>query len=164
MTLDLPVTERRLKSTARLMHQSMWLLFAVAAGLMVVVRRSGMVRTGSIWMLGCAVLAFMLSFALRDMVRKVVRRNTEDKLVKDVKNYLQKEPVGPVVQAAPARTAASGPDEEFVPGRANDFLRLKEIAPRGQGADLVVFDAIPARESTSVRLDFYPVLLPVRAC
>src|ERR1035438_8150021 len=80
MTFDLPIAEQRLKNTARLAHQSMWLLFLIAAGLMFAVRSSSQARTGSIWILGCAVLAFMFSFALRDAVRKLGHRNTENRI------------------------------------------------------------------------------------
>ena len=40
MTSDLYLSERRLKSTARLMHQSAWLLFLIAASLRFGLRRS----------------------------------------------------------------------------------------------------------------------------
>jgi len=165
MTLDLPFAERRLKSTARLMHQSMWLLFLIAAGLMVAVRRSGTVRAGSVWVLSAAVLIFMLSFVLRDVVRIISHRNTEDKLVKEVKNFLQREPVWPVAQAAPAAAAvtepATRPEEEPVPCRAADFIQPKGARPCVQEPDLAVFDAIPAHDSMGVRSNFYPVLLPI---
>ena len=107
MTFDLPIAERRLRNTSRLVHQSMWLLFLVAAGLMVIVRRSVPPRNGSVRILGCALRAFMLSFALRDVVRKVGRRNTEDKIVKDVKIFLERQTAPPAGQPAPAKVAVS---------------------------------------------------------
>jgi hypothetical protein len=100
MTFDLPIAEQRLRNTARLAHQGMWLLFLIAAGLMIVVGRSAPARTGSIWFLSCAVLAFMFSFALRDVVRKVGHRNTENRIVRDVKIFLEREPALPVRQPA----------------------------------------------------------------
>lgn len=161
MTLDLPTSERRLKNTARLMHQSMWVLLVISVSLMLIVRRAGAIHTGSIWILSCAVLAFMLSFALRDVVRKVGHRNTEAKLVKEVKSFLQTEPVA---AATPVKGGVSQPiahtDEISIPARA-DFAPSKGITPRAQEPDLVVFDAIPARAPISVRVNFYPVLLPV---
>src|SRR5579862_2620738 len=140
MTLDLPTSERRLKNTARLMHQSMWVLLVISVSLMLIVRRAGAVHTGSIWILSCAVLAFMLSFALRDAVRKVGHRNTEAKLVKEVKSFLQTEPVA---VAAPVKVAVNQAvlqtDELPIPGRA-DFAPAKGINPREPESDLVVFD------------------------
>src|ERR1700722_10767506 len=92
MNFPLPIAEQTLKNTPRHLHQSMWLLFAIAAGLMIIVGRSVPARTGSVWILGCAVMAFMLSFALRDVIKKVGHRNTEDRIVKDVKTFLESEP------------------------------------------------------------------------
>ena len=169
MTFDLPMTERRLKSTARVMHQSMWLLFLVAVGLMLIVRRSVAVRTGSFWVLGCALLAIMFSFALRDMVRKLGRRNAEDQIVKDVKTFLQRqdpapvEPPTPVKEVAVAAQPAAVPGDAFVPSRSADFLELKGALPGQPEADLVVFDAFPCRESASFRMNFHAILQPVVA-
>ena len=109
MTFDLAITEQRLKNTARVAHQSMWLLFLIAAGLMIVVSHSAAARTGSIWVLGCAVLAFMLSFAMRDMVRKAGHRNTENRIVRDVKIFLEGEPA--VLFRKLATAAAPAPAE-----------------------------------------------------
>lgn len=166
MTFDSLIAERKLKTTAQFMQQSMWLVFLIAPGLLMIVRRSGLVRTGSMWMLGCTVLAFMLSFALRDAVRKIGHRNTEDKLVKEVKTYLESAPSVPVAPPAPPRAAVSQPvgrmGDAFVPCRAADFLPPQSVAPRAPGAGLAVFDAMPARDSIGVRLDYYAVLLPVR--
>jgi hypothetical protein len=166
MSFDLPIAEQRLKNTARLAHQSMWLLFLIAAGLMIVVRRSAPARTGSIWFLGCAVLAFMFSFALRDFVRKVGHRNTENKIVRDVKIFLETEPailVRPPAPA-PAKAAASGPGGpvDDVPSRSAGFVSLNgAVAYRTPAADPVVFDAFPSHSSVAVRTEFFPVLLPV---
>jgi hypothetical protein len=164
MSFDLPIAEQRLKNTARLAHQSMWLLFLIAAGLMIVVRRSAPARTGSIWFLGCAVLAFIFSFALRDFVRKVGHRNTENKLVRDVKIFLEAEPAILVREAAPAKAAASHPAvlEGDVPSRSAGFVPLNgSSAYRTPATDPVVFDAIPSRPCVSVRTDFFAVMLPV---
>ncbi len=166
MTLDNLIAERKLKSTAQFMQQSMWLVLPIAAALLMIVRRSGVVRSGSFWILGCTVLAFMLSFALRDAVRKIGHRNTEDKLVKEVKTFLENAPAVPVAPPAPPLAAASQPSgrmsDAFVPSRAADFLPPHSVAPRAPGAGLSVFDAMPAREFIGVRLDYYAVLLPVR--
>jgi hypothetical protein len=164
MTFDLPIAERKLRNTERLVHQGMWLLFAVAAALMVILRRSAPARIGSVWILGCAVLALMLSFALRDVVRKLVRRNTEDKIVKDVKIFLEREPVSPVKRPVLAEVTvrpATGP-EQAVPSKSAGFVPLKGAAAyRPPTGDPVVFDAFPSRDSASVRMDFYAVLMPV---
>ena len=166
MTFDLPIAERRLKSTARLVHQSMWLLFVIAAGLMMILRRSIPARTGSVWILGCAVLAFMLSFALRDVVKKLAHRNTEDRIVHDVKAFLEREPAPPARQPRLATAAASQADEPaddtLRPSKPADFMPLKGAAAyRTPTGDPVVFDAFPARESVAIRMDFYAVLQPV---
>lgn len=164
MTFDFPIAERKLRSTERLVHQGMWLLFVIAAALMVVVRRSVPARTGSIWILGCAVLAFMLSFALRDVVRKLVRRNTEDKIVKDVKSFLEKQPVGLVERPVQARMTPppAASDENGVPVKSADFVRLKDAATfRTRAGEPVVYDAFPSHETASVKTNFYAVLMPV---
>jgi hypothetical protein len=75
-----PLTaERGLKSTTRWLHQGTWLLLLSGAGLIFVVRGSAG-RTGVLWILGCALLGLVLSLALRDVLRKLGRRNTEDNL------------------------------------------------------------------------------------
>lgn len=148
MTFDLPIAERRLRNAARLIHQGMWLLFLIAAGLMAIVRRGASARTGSLWILGCAVLAFMLSFALRDAVQKIGRRNAEDKIVKDVKTFLGTQPAPPVVQPVPSESAG------FVPLKG----AAAYCAPAG---DPVVFDAFLSHESASAGMNFHAVLLPV---
>lgn len=164
MTFDPPIAERRLRNTARSIHQSMWLLFPIAAGLMVVVRRGAPARNGSIWILGGAVLAFMLSFALRDVVRKIGRRNTEDKIVKDVKTFLERQPAPPVVQPVPAKAAVSRTASPVggVPSKSAGFVPLKGAAAyRTPAGDPVVFEAFPSHESIAIRMDFHAVLLPV---
>jgi hypothetical protein len=144
----------------------MWLLFVIAAGLMIVVRRSVPARTGSIWILGCAVLAFMLSFALRDVVRKVGHRNTEDKIVNDVKTFLEREPAPLVAHPRPKIAAVSrteGPTgDAFVPSKSAGFMPLKGAAFRTPTGEPVVFDAFPSREPVAFRMNFYAVLMPVR--
>jgi hypothetical protein len=166
MTLDFPMAERRLKNTARVMQQSMWLLLVIALSLMMIVRHSSNARTGSLWILGCAILAFMLTFALRDVVRKVGHRNTEDKIVNDVKTFLQSEPVVTVARPRAATPVVSRTveraDEKMTPRVAMSFMPLKGAgAYRVPADDLIVFDAIQSRPSVAVRMDFFPVLLPV---
>jgi len=166
MTFDSPIAERRLKNTAKLVHQSMWLLFVVAAGLMMIVRGSIPARTGSIWILGCAVLAFMLSFALRDVIKKVGHRNTEDRIVKDVKTFLENEPAPPARQPKPATPivsqAARPAGDAFVPSKSADFVPLKgATAYRTSTGDPVVFDAFPLRDTVAFKVQFYAVLQPV---
>jgi hypothetical protein len=164
MTTDLPFAARKLKSTERLIHQSMWLLFLTAAVLMVIVRRSAPGRTGSIWILGSAVLVFMVSFALRDFVRKLVRRNTEDQIVKEVKTFLEGQPTGLVERPAPVRVEVSPTvtAENALPAKAAGFMPLKgATAYYTPAGDPVVFDTIPSHDSAPVRMDFYAVLMPV---
>ena len=161
------IAEQRLRTAARLVRQSMWLLFQIAASLMMIVRRSAPARTGSIWILGCAVLALVLSFALRDVVRKVGHRNTEDKIVRDVKNFLETQPSLPDGQPVPAKAAVSQAakpaSDAFVPSRSADFVPLKGAATyRTPAADPVVYDAFPSRLPVGVRMDFYAVLAPVK--
>ena len=166
MTFDLLIAERRLKNTSRLVHQGMWLLFPIAVGLMIIVRRSAPARTGSVRILVCAVLAFMLSFALRDVLRKVGRRNTEDKIVHDVKSFFERQPASPVSKSKPApeevAVSHTASPASAVPSRSAGFIPLKGAAAyRTPAADPVVFDAFPSRECVGVRTDFYAVLLPV---
>jgi hypothetical protein len=92
MSFASPLAEQRLRNTSRFVYQGMWLLFVIAAALMVVVRRSVPARVGSIWILCCALVAFFLTFVLRDAVRKVGQRNTEDRIVKEVKSFLRSQP------------------------------------------------------------------------
>lgn len=162
MTLDLPISESRLTNAARLIHQSMWLLFIISAGLTIMVRRSVPARTGSIWLLGCALLALGLSFALRNVVRRVGHRNTEDSIVRDVKTFLERQAVPPVVQAVPANAAVkqttSPAGDPCVPSRLADFVALKGAGVcRTPPADPVVFDASPSRVPVAVRMDFHAV-------
>ena len=164
MTFDLPIAERRLKSTARVMHQSMWLLFLIAAGLMLIVRRSAALRNGSLWILGFAVLTFMLSYALRDVLRKLGRRNAEDQIVKDVKTFLQKQVATPAALPAPAKPAvaqAPSQGDGFVACRKADFVGMKDAMPVAPQPDLVVFDAFPARDGAMFRAQFHAILQPV---
>jgi hypothetical protein len=149
-----------------LIFYGMWLLFVIAA-LMMTVFRSAPARTGSLWLLGCAVLAFALSFALRDVVRKVGHRNTEDQIVRDVQTFLERQPALPIGQPAPAKAAAAEiarpAGDAFVPGKSADFVPLKGARTYGTPpADPVVFDTIPSRGPRGVRKDFYAVLFPVK--
>jgi hypothetical protein len=154
MSFASPLAEQRLRNTSRLVYQGMWLLFLIAAGLMIIVRRSVPARIGSIWILGCAVLAFMLSFALRDAVRKVGHRNTEDRIVKEVKSFLQSQPAPTVAKHAPANRTAS--PAAGVPSGSAGFVPLKSSAPyRTPAGEPVVFDAFPSRESVAIKMDFY---------
>jgi len=163
MTSNLPVAERKLRNTARLVHQSMWLLFFIATGLMIVVRRSVPARNGSIWIIGCAVLAFMLSFALRDVSRKVGRRNTEDKIVNNVKTFLESEPPHENRPPKPAVIKPPAPAADaLVPSRSAGFVPLKGAAVYSRSiGEPVVFDAFPSRQSVSFKMNFYAVLQPV---
>jgi len=142
----------------------MWLLFLIAAGLMVIVRRGIPARNESIWVLGGAVLAFMLWFGLRDLVRKIGRRNTEDKIVKDVKTFLERQPAPPVGQSVPTQAAGSRTASPTggVPSKSAGFLPLQGAAtyctPAG---DPVVFEAFPLHGSVAVTMEFHAVLLPV---
>lgn len=163
MKADSPIAEQRLKNTARLAHQSMWLLFLVSAGLMMVVRRSAEARTGSIWMLGCAVLAIMFSFVLRDAVRKLGHRNTENRIVRDVKTFLEREPELPVTQPTLMIVAKGRPTRvaDDVPAKPG-FLKVNGAEPyRTPDADPVVFDTIPMRELVGVPTEFFAVMQPV---
>ena len=162
MSFDLPIAERKLKNTQRLLHQGMWLLFLVAAALMVVLRRNAPARIGSLWILGAALLAFMLSFALRDVVRKLVRHNTEDKIVKDVKNFLEREPGAPLVYMATQKGAIRQPRTAVeVPLKAAGFIELKGARFSTPAGEPVVFDAFPSREPVVFKTNLYPVLMPV---
>jgi hypothetical protein len=166
MTFDLPISERRLKNAARMTFYGMWMLFAIAAALTMIVRHSVPARTGSLWILGCGVLAFMLSFALRDMVRKVGHRNTENRIVRDVQTFLERQPAHSVGQSAPAKAAVSQTArpaaDPFVPLRSADFVLLKGAAAyRTPAADPVVFDVLPSRRPVAVKADSHAVLLPM---
>lgn len=164
MNFEMPVAERRLRNTSRLVNQSMWLLLLIAAALIMVVRRSAPARAGSVWIFGFAVIALMASFALRDMIRKVGHRNTEDRIVKDVKTFLESEPALSALPV-PVKVEAIQPVtiEAPVPSRAAGFVDLKEAASYcAPSADPVVFDALPLRAALTFKADFFPVLLPVK--
>jgi len=164
--MNLTTPEQRLRSTARLAHQSMWLLFLIAAGLMLVVRRSATVGTGSTWIVACAVLALMFSFALRDVVKKLGHRHTEDRIVRDVKVFLESEPALPVMPpvTATARAAADDPPipADGVPSKPAGFVPVNcGAAYSVPTADPVVFDAFPLRAPVAFQAPFFAVLLPV---
>ncbi len=161
MTFELPIAERRLRFTSRMLHQGMWLMLLAAACLLLLVRTNISARTGSLWLVGCGILAFMLSFALRDVVRKVGHRNTEDKLVKEVKTFLEREPTELIERPVVVRVERKAEAAASVPGLPG-FVALKGVSPYSAPAgDPVVFDAIPAREAVTVKMDLYAVLLPV---
>ena len=164
MTFELPIAERTLRNTSRLASQTLWLLFLIAAGLMMILRRSAPAHSGSIWIFGGAVLAFMLSFALRDAVQRIGRRITEDKIVSDVKTFLERQPLLPVMQPVPAKVAASQTASPVggVPSKSAGFMPLEGAAAyRTLAGDPVVFDVFPAHQPVSVRMTFHAVLLPV---
>jgi hypothetical protein len=106
----------------------------------------------------------MLSYALRDVVRKLVRRNTEDQIVKDVKSFLERQPAGPIERPAPVKAAvdSTAASQSAVPAKSAGFVPLKGAAAyRMPTGDPVVFDTIPPRDAVAVRTDFYAVLMPV---
>ncbi len=165
MNIDF-IAERTLRNTSRLVNQGMWVLFLIAAALMMILRRSATARVGSLWILGIAMLAFMASFALRDLLRKIGHRNTENKLVSEVKTFLEREPAAPVQrtvkpQAAPIPSVDLTQDP--IPSKPG-FLPLKGGAAYAVSAgEPVVFDAIPSRESVAFKMDFHAVMEPVLA-
>jgi hypothetical protein len=150
MTLDLPISERKLRNAARWIFYSTWLLFAIAAILTVIVRHSVPASTGWLWILGCAVVAFGLSFALRDVVRKAGHRSTEDRIVRDVQTFLERQPAEAAeaaVQSGKAAMKQPAPTgDAFVPSRPADFVPLKGAADlRTPDPGPAVFDAFPTR-------------------
>ena len=166
MTFDLHIAERRLRNASRLIFYSVWLLFAVAAALTMIVRHSAPARTGSLWIFGCAVLAVGLSFALRDAVRKLGHRNTEDKIVRDVQAFLGRQPALQVGRSRPPTAVPSQPPspaaaaDPFVPSKWADFVPMcGAAARRTPAADPVVFDAPPSSRSVAVTVDFRAVPL-----
>lgn len=157
------IAERTLRSTSRLVNQGMWLLFLVATALMVIVRRSSAVRTGSIWILGCAVLALMASFALRDLVRKAGHRNTENRIVHDVKTFLESEPA---VRFEPRVIAKPAPVEEEIlkPVAQADFIPMQGVTLYSTSeGEPVVFEEIHTRHTLGFKFDLFPVLAPMKA-
>jgi hypothetical protein len=108
----------------------------------------------------------VLSFGLRDVVRKVGHRNTENRIVRDVQTFLEGQPAHSVGQSAPAKAAVSQTAkpaaEPFVQLQSADFVLLKGAAAyRTPAADPVVFDVLPSRRPVAVRADFHAVLMPV---
>jgi hypothetical protein len=152
MTFDSPTAEKSLRITSRLMHQGMWLLLPIAAALAIIVRHDAPDRTA--YLLGCGVLAFMLSYALWGVRRKLGYRDTQDKLVRDVKTFLEKQP------ADLAPSAASPAFVAVPPSGSADFVPLQGAAAfRRPAGDPVVFDAFPSREGVAVRMDFRALVL-----
>lgn len=167
MTFDLHIAERRLRNASRFIFYSMWLLFAVAAALAMIVRHSAPARTGSLWIFACAVLALGLSFALRDAVRKMGHRNTEDRIVRDVQAFLERQPALQVGRSRPPKALPSQPAipaaaaDPFVPSKWADFVPMSGAAARrAPAADPVVFDSPPSRRSVAVTVDFRALPLP----
>jgi len=173
MSWDAPVAERRLKHTTRWMHQSAGLLLLITAGLMLVLRHNNAIRIGSLWLVGGAVLAFMLSFALKDLIRKLGYRATEERIIKDLQTYMhgslgsapvaqndERQPEPPQPQAVSQAVGHAG--DAFVPCRAAAFLVLRDSKPLPvTSEDLVVFDAIPPLRSVEIRMNLFAVLMPV---
>lgn len=154
MSIASSLVEQRLRNTSRMVYQGMWLLFVIAAVLLFIIRRNVPLQIGSVWILGCAVVAFMLSFALRDAVRKVGHRNTEDRIVKEVKSFLQSQ-TAPTVAKRPPENQAAGPSSG-VPSGSAGFVPLKSATPyRTPAGEPVVFDAFRSRESIAIKMDFY---------
>jgi len=147
------MAERKLKNAGRLLHPGMWLLFLAAASLMAITHVSGSARTGSVWTLALVVMAIVLLVLLRVVVRHAGHRKTEDKLVNEVKTYLQgqesdsiKRPVPAVAVPPAARPAPQTP----MPTECTAFMPLDGVTLRGvNGGDLVVFDAIAARQRST---------------
>ncbi|MGA2131691.1 MAG: hypothetical protein ABSH50_05190 [Bryobacteraceae bacterium] len=168
MTIPFPLSSRKIKNPARLMQQGVWLMLIVAVSLLLILRRSGTLGGGSLWILGLAVVAFLGTLAMRDVMRRLGHRNTEDKLVKDVKAFLETQPPIEFRQrayVAPPASRAQSHDEEqdLVPRPATNFVASRELAHRAPGDDLVVFDAMQPRVCVELRVELYPVLAPVVA-
>jgi len=159
MTRDFPAADRRIKHAARLWSLSMWLLPPVAASAMLIVRRTDNARTGLFWILACIALGYVLSFVLRSLVRRMSHRNTEDKLVSDVKTYLKAQPV----ETDPARgdQPARHPIETIVAAEPAGFVALKGSRPPGpRRDDLVVYDAIFRRPAPGTTVYTNSLKLP----
>jgi len=159
--------ERTLRNSSRLLNQGMWILFAIAATLMMILRHSA----GSYWVLGLVVVAFLGWGVLRDVARRAGHRHTENKIVSDVKSFLQREPVAPLTPRAPIMKAApigsvDPLDDTFAPSRKADFIPLDGVTPYHiSAAEPVVFDAIPGRDFGAMRTSFHAVLDPIpNAC
>lgn len=166
MTTAFPFPTRKIKNPARLMQQGVWLLLVIAVSLLVIMRTSGTLGKGSLWILGCAVAAFLLSLTMRDVVRKLGYRNTQDKIVKDVKTFLETQPpleVRQPVYRTPAVIAEVREEaEELIPRQATSFATMvRELTLHTPSDDLVVFDAISPRTPIALHMDFYPVMTPV---
>jgi hypothetical protein len=158
MTFDSPIAEKGLRITSRFMHQRVWLLLPIAAAMTGIVRRGAPGSTAYLWFLGCGFLAFML------VRRKLGYRDTQDKLVRDVKTFLEKQSANLADPPAPLKPA-DVPKVVAVPhsGPA-DFVSLQVAAAfRRPAGDPVVFDAFPSRKSVAVRMDFRTPVLPAEA-
>jgi len=154
------------------MHQSAGLLLLITAGLMVVLHRSNAIRIGSPWIIAGLVLGFTFAFGLRDLIRRLGYRATEERILKDVRTYmngsLQKAAVAPEQQRQaepverPLVQTVACPSDAFVPCRVAAFLEPKDaMLPSGSNTDLVVFDAMPPRHRIEPRLDLFAIPLPV---
>ena len=143
--MSFAVAERRLRSTSRLLSQGTWLLLVIAAGLMFVVRRNDAAHTPATWVVGAATLAMMGAYALRDIARKLGHRNTEDRLVKDVKAFLENQP--------PAAVLAT---DNCLPTGSAGFLPLQGAAALLTSAGTpVVYDIFPSRKVVDVSVDLF---------
>ena len=165
MTNPFPMPSRSLKNPGRLMQQGVWLLAIIALSLLLVMRHSGNLGSGSFWIVGCAVGAFLLSLTLRDAARKLGHRSTEDKIVKDVKNFLENQPAlevhPPAPVARPVVVAKSAEEvEEVIPRQATNFLSMSSDT-QIPSDDLVVFDVIRPAVPVQVHMNFFPVMAPV---
>lgn len=135
------VADEGLRKAGHSVRKAVWLFVFVAAAVIIIFVRGVPQRTASLWILGSAVLAFLLSHALRSVVRQVGQRHTEDKLLRDVRVFLENQPAPPKPVPAPQPTRAADP---FVPSGHAGFVPLKSIADfRTRAADPVVFDIFP---------------------
>ena len=100
MTFDLLIAERRMKRIVWVVHHSTWPLSAIAASLMLTAGSSAISHRLSLWLLGYALVALVLSMALRRVARRLVQRNVEDQIVKDLRTFFQVEPASPVKSSA----------------------------------------------------------------
>ncbi|MGO4880289.1 MAG: hypothetical protein ACLP59_05645 [Bryobacteraceae bacterium] len=161
------IGERTLRNTSRLVNQGMWILFVISAALMIVLRRNSTSPSGPFWILGFAVLGFMALIVLRDFARKAGHRHTENKIVNDVKTFLEREPVADLTARPMTRKLAAvssvDPADTLVPSKQAGFVELRGAFMRcTPDAEPVVFDAIPSHQSAPKQTEFYAVLMPVR--
>jgi len=172
MSLDVSLDGQRFKNTTAFLHRAAGPSLMIAAGLMVALNRNNAVRISSPWVLACAVVGLILSFALRDVTGRLGHKATEDRILKEVIAYLhgntETAPAASVApsegrEAAPSQTAAALPANNCMPRQAAGFLAWQQNPPvRLASQDLVVFDAMPPRRSIELKIDLFAVLMPVR--